>query len=138
MMQMLPVQDVSDEVTTPDFVLSLILGASEDAEARGLLVHLVRQSLQRPLALIKEFVGHSRRLDGGTIGEPYLQPGYVDAATELLSYAMNCAAQYSTIGTPTNFRLALLSSRFRSESWWTRDAPSLPLNPLILWPRSLA
>ena len=53
-MQMLPAQDVSDEVVTPEFVLSLILGDSEDAEARGLLVHLVRQSLQRPLALIKD------------------------------------------------------------------------------------
>ena len=135
---MLPVQDMSDEAITPEFVLSLIIGAPEDAEARGLLVHPTKQSLERPLALIKEFVGHSRRLDAGTVGEPYFKPGYVDAVTELLSYAMNCAAQNSTIGMPKSFRLALDAAQFNACSWWIRDAPSLPLSPLILWSRSLA
>ena len=113
---MLPVQDVSDEVITPEFALLLILGASEDPESRGLLVHLVRQSLRRTLVLIKEFVGDSSRLDGGTIGEPYLQPGYVDAVTELLSYAINCAAQCSIIGIPICAHPASRRSYFQSNS----------------------
>ena len=137
-MQTIPVQDVSDEVITLEFALLLILGAAEDPESRGLLVHLVRQSLRRILVLIKEFPGDSRRLDGGTIGEPYFQPGYVDAVTELLSYAINCAAQCSIIGIPTCTHLALCRTYFRLNPWWNVDSPSLPLNLLTLWARSLA
>ena len=135
---MLPVQDVSDEVITPEFAFLLILGASEDPESRGLLVHLVKQSLRRTLVLIKEFVGDSSRLDGGTIGEPYLQPGYVDAVTEFLSYAMSCAAQRSFIGIPIRALPASRRSYFQPNSWWNIDSPSLPLNLLTLWARSLA
>ena len=137
-MQLIPIQEVSAEVITLDFVLLLILGAAEDSESRSLLVHLVKRSIRRILMLVKEFAGDSSRLDGGTIGEPQFQPGYVNAVTELLSHAINGAAQCSIIGVPTCPYLAHCGAFFRSDSWWNIYSPSLPLNLLNLWARSLA
>ena len=137
-MQLIPIQDVSEEVITPDFVLLPILGAAEDSESRSLLVHLVKRSIRRILLLVKEFAGHPGRLDGGTIREPQLQPGYVDAVIELLSHSINGAARCSIIGVPTCPYLAHYGAFFRSESWWSVDSPSLPLNLLTLWARGLA
>ena len=137
-LQLMPIQNVPEEVITPDFVLLLILGAAEDVESRSLLFHLVKRSFRRILVLVKEFAGHPGRLDGGTIREPQLQPGYVDAVIELLSHSINGAAQCSIIGVPTCPYLAHCGAFFCSESRWSVDSPSLPLNLLTLWARSLA
>ena len=137
-MQMLPIKDMSDEEITPDFVLLLISRAPDDVESRGLMMHLMRQSLEGPLARVKEYVGDPSRLDAGTMGEPYIQPGYVEVVNELLSYSLYSAAQVSIIGAPRCFRLSLGSARFNPCSWWIRDAPALPLSSFLLWSRSMA
>ena len=137
-LQLAPIQDVPEEAITPDFVLLLILGAAEDAESRSLLLHVVRRSIRRILLLVKEFAGHPNWLDDGAIRESQPQPGYVDAVTELLSHSINGAARCSIIGVPTCPYLAHYGAFFRSESWWSVDSPSLPLNLLTLWARSLA
>ena len=66
-MQLVPLEDISDEEITLDFVFSIISEASEDAQARGLIMHLTRQSLEEPLARVKEYLGDSGHIGTDTI-----------------------------------------------------------------------
>ena len=137
-LQLSPIQDIPEEAITPDFVLLLILGAAEEVESRSLLLHVVRRSIQGILRLVQEFAGHPDWLDDGAIRDSQPRPGYIDALTELLSYSLNSAARCSIIGIPSCPHLARYGAFFRSGSWWSMDSPSLPLNLLTLWARSLA
>ena len=137
-MQMLPIEEISDQEITPNFVLLLISRASDDAESTGFVMYLMRQSLKEPLARVKEYLGDSGRLDTGTMGEPHIQPGYVEVVDDLLSNSLYSTAATSIIGAPRHFRIFCGSARFDCSSWWIKDAPALPLSSFLLWARSLA
>ena len=137
-LQVLPNQDIPEEAITPDFVLLLILGAAEEVESRSLLLHVVRRSVQGILRLVQEFIWHPDWLDDASSRNSQPRPNYADALTELLSYSLNNAARFSIIGIPSCPHLARYGAYFCSETWWSKDAPSLPLDLLTLWARSLA
>ena len=137
-MQLIPLEDISDQEITLDFVLSIISKASEDAQARGFVMHLTRQSLEEPLARVKEYLGDSGRIDTGTIGEPFIQPGYVEEVDNALTHSLYSTAASNIIGTPVHYRFCLCSAHFERSSWWIKDAPALPLSSFMLWARSLA
>ena len=114
------------------------MSAGKDPESNGFVMLLMKQSLEVPLTLVKEYLGDSKRLDGGTIGEPFLQPAYVQALGDALARSLALVASVSTTGMPRRFHLLALPVIFRPSSWWTRDAPALPLDSFLLWARSVA
>ena len=137
-LQISPIQDIPEEVITLDFVLLLILGAAEEVESRSLLLHFVRRSVRGILRLVQEFVGHPDWPDDASSRNPQPRPNYADALIELLSYSLNNAARSTIIGIPSCPHLARYGAFFCSGTWWSKDAPSLPLDLLTLWARSLA
>ena len=136
--QILANQHIPEEVITLDFVLLLILGAAEEVESRSLLIHLVRRSFRGILRLVQEFAGHPDLSDDAAGRNFQSCPTYADALIELLSYSLNKAARSSIIGVPSCLHLTRHGALLCSGTWWSKDAPSLPLDLLTLWARSLA
>ena len=131
-------QHVPEEAITPNFILLLILGTAREVESRSLLLHLVRRSFRRIPCLIQEFAAHPDWLEDAPGKHSRSGPNCTDVLIELLSHSLGSAARSSTIGVPSCPRLAHHGASFCSDAWWNRDAPSLPLDLLILWARSLA
>ena len=136
--QTIPASQISDECISPQFVLELLLSARKNGEASGFVMFLMKQSFERPISLVKEYLGDPKRLDEGTIGEPFLQPVYVQVLGEVLASTLMSVASISTTGLPSRFDLAARPLAFRSSSWWLRDAPALPIASFMLWARNIA
>ena len=66
---------------------------SGDAEARHIFQVWMDQSIAVPLSEIKAFLGDTETLHGGTIGEPIIQPEYVQELYELLTDALASIAK---------------------------------------------
>ena len=49
---------------------------NQESEAKQWLVLWLDESIKKPLASIKEYLGDDPRIDGGSIGEPIAQPEY--------------------------------------------------------------
>ena len=137
-LQTIPASQISDQCISPQFVLKLLMSAGRDPESNGFVMLLMKQSFEVPLTLVKEYLGDPKRLDGGTIGEPFLQPAYVQALGDALARSLALVASVSTTGTPRRFHLVALPVTFKPSSWWTRDAPALPLDSFLLWARNVA
>ena len=137
-LQTIPASQISDQCISPQFVLELLMSAGKDPESNGFVMLLMKQSFEVPLTLVKEYLGDPKRLDGGTIGEPFLQPAYVQALGDALARSLALVASVSTTGMPRRFHLLALPVIFRPSSWWTRDAPALPLDSFLLWARNVA
>ena len=131
-------QHVPEEAITPDFILLLIFGTAREVESRNLLLHLVRRSFLGVLCLVQEFAAHPDWLEDAPGKHSRPCPNCTDALVELLSHSLSSAARSSIIGVPSCPRLARHGASFCSDAWWNKDAPSLPLDLLILWARSLA
>ena len=136
--QTIPASQISDECISPQFVLELLLSARKDGDASGFVMLLMKQSFERPISLVKEYLGDPKRLDEGTIGEPFIQPVYVQVLGEVLANTLMSVASISTTGVPPRFHLAARPLAFRSSSWWLRDAPALPIASFMLWARNIA
>ena len=61
---------------------------SGDAESGHLFQVWMDNAIAVPLSEIKAFLGDTETLDGGTIGEPIIQPDYVHELYELLTDAL--------------------------------------------------
>ena len=136
--QMVPASQISEQGISPQFVLELLLSAKSDPESRGFVALLVKQSLETPLATVKEYMGDSKRLDSGTIGEPFFQPPYIEMLSTALAHSLTSAASKGTAGLPRRFYLSATPVFFRPSSWWTWDAPALPLDIFLLRARNMA
>ena len=101
-------------------------------------MHLTRQSLEEPLVRVKQYLGDSGHIGTGTIGEPIIQPGYVEEVDNAFTHSLYSTAAFNIIGTPMHYRLYFGSARFDRTSWWIKDAPALPLSSFALWARGLA
>ena len=66
---------------------------SGDAEARHIFQVWMDQSIAVPLSEIKAFLGDTETLHGGTIGEPIIQPEYVQELYELPTDALASIAK---------------------------------------------
>ena len=66
-------------------------------------MHLTRQSLEEPLILVKEFLCDSGDISPGTMGEPIIQPGYVQEVDSVLTHFLYATAAGNTIGTPRRY-----------------------------------
>ena len=126
------------DAVTPDFMLRLISGAPTEFESRNLLLHLVRESLRKITVLIQEFIGHPNSPENVPGNRLQSYPNDNDILVELLSYTLGNLARSSIIGVPLGSFARQHGASFRLDSWWNKDAPSLPLNLPLLWARSLA
>ena len=66
---------------------------------------------------MKQFLGDEARVDGGTMGEPVVQPGYVYLVNEMLVLSMYnvCRPHWRCLGTPRDGqarRAKVLRSKF--------------------------
>ena len=66
---------------------------SGDDESGHLFQVWMDNSIAVPLSEIKAFLGDTETLDGGTIGEPIIQPDYVHELYELLTDALASIAK---------------------------------------------
>ena len=92
-----PSDAVSSQPITPDFVYGLLL-QNNSREARGFVAALTHQALSDRVPLVKHFLGDSMRTDGGTIGEPVVQPRYALFFFQLLQLKLMEIARTSIIG----------------------------------------
>ena len=66
---------------------------SGNAESRHLFRVWLDNAMAAPLSEIKAFLGDTETLHGGTIGEPIIQPEYVQELYELLTDALASIAK---------------------------------------------
>ena len=101
-------------------VLHTPLCRAELAEDAGLLQALGDTCHKPILVTVKQFLGDEARLDGGTIGEPLVQPNYVYLVNKVLAQSMYnvCRPHWLCLGTPrdgqTRYARAL-RSKFSTE-----------------------
>ncbi len=96
------------------------LGGAEVEEDAGLLQTFIDRSHRLILVKVKGFVGDQARVDGGTMGEPVVQPGYVYLVNEMLVLSMYnvCRPHWLCLGTPRDGQTRharVLRSRFSTE-----------------------
>ena len=124
----LPADDVACNPITPQFVMQLVGASGKDREAAHFLRALADQTIEKPMILIKKYLNEDLRIDGGSIGEPVLQPNFVFILRSCLLQAMVKAIDASVIGVPRIYRVMFQRTTFEPTSWWLRTAPDLALH----------
>ena len=133
----IPLTELTNDCITPQFVFGLLENA-HDPETAGFIDALTTQAVGGPLSLIKTFLGEDHDLSGGTIGMPVSQPKYVHVLCDTLRGHLFHNASICTIGLPGRLQINAEWHNFDEDSWWIRDAPSLPLNDATLTKRNFA
>ena len=75
----IPIDQIHLQLWTPAKVRHVLESAAqnqEDSESMQLFLTWLDDSIQKPLASIKQYLGDDPRIDGGSIGEPIAQPEY--------------------------------------------------------------
>ena len=81
-----PIDQIHLQLWTPAQVRQVLESAAQnqDSESMQLFLTWLDDSIQKPLASIKQYLDDDPRIDGGTIGEPIEQPEYACLCRDLL------------------------------------------------------